>query len=221
MEILELALPSTNIDAQNRLFSKTLGFPVERISNREIAVACGQTTLRFFSAKQQFLFHYCFLIPPGCLSSLIAFLDRRQFEPLLYSGERTVDFGNGRSVYFWDADGNIAEFIERPSLDFKERTEFSISEVICLNEIGIPSRNPMAFAQQLIAEFGIQPMAGAIWREAFVWCGDFRGVFLIPKLGRSWMPTNKPAEYNPLRVKFRTAEGVFDIRFDQESFDVA
>lgn len=221
MEILELTLPSTNIEAQHHLFSQSLGFQVERISDDQIAVNCGQTKLRFEESPEPSVFHYCFLVPPGCLPSLIAFLDQRDFVPLRYEGERIVDFGNGKSVYFFDSDGNIAEFIERPSLGVNPKVEFSIADVICVNEIGIPAKNPIEYAQRLIREFGVQPMTDAIWREDFVWCGDFRGVFLIPKLGRNWMPTDKPAEYNPLRVKFRTAGGVFDIRFDRESFDGA
>ena len=218
MEILELTIPSTNIEGQRLLFSQTLGFQVELISNDHIAVSCGNTRLCFVQSGEQFLFHYCFLVPPGCLSSIVSFLDQREFEALHYAGKRVVDFGNGKSVYFYDADGNIAEFIERPSLGMESQAEFTISDVLCVNEIGIPSKNPIDYAQQLIREFGIQPMVDGIWREDFVWCGDFQGVFLVTKLGRNWMPTEKPAQYNPVRVKFKTQEGVFDIFFGEDSF---
>ena len=168
MKILELTLPSTNLSAQEKLFAETFGFDCEKESTNQLGINCGANVLRFVASDKQFYFHYCFLVPPGCLSSVISFLDERNFEPLLHEGQRIVDFSNGASVYFLDGDQNLAEFIERPSLGHKPQNDFSIDDVIRLNEIGIPAVNPQAFAQDLIEQFGIEPIAGAINREDFV-----------------------------------------------------
>ncbi len=210
MKILELTLPSTDLDRQERLYKDTFGFSCTRESETKLRIECGANVLNFVAAKRQFYFHYCFLIPPGCLNSVVDFLDERGLEPLLYEGERLVDFGNGKAVYFWDGDGNLAEFIQRPSLGHPEQTDFAIRDVIRLNEIGMPAENPRQFAEQLIRQFQIDLVEGGIYRDDFVWCGDFEGVFLIPQVGRNWMPANRPAEQNPLNVKFETAAGTFD-----------
>ncbi len=210
MKIIEVTLPSTNIDAQEKCFAEVLGFACERKSSTELSVLCGANLLKFVEARQQFYFHYCFLIPPGCVGSVASFLDERGFRPLLYDGQRIVDFGNGKAVYFRDADGNIAEFIERPSLGYPAQDTFLISDVIRLNEIGIPCDDPIALAKKLIQGFGIALVNDAVFRSDFVWCGDYEGVFLLPKAGRNWMPCDKACEKNSLAVKFETTKGVFD-----------
>lgn len=212
MKILELTLPSSNLDKQEHLFRNVLGFQCSRIDHGQLTIQCGANTLNFVAAERQFCFHYCWLIPPGCLPALIKFLDERNFEPLLYEGERIVDFGNGRAVYFYDADGNLAEFIERPSLGHQTQSTFAIGDVIRLNEIGIPTEDPRQTAAELIDKFKIELVEGAVFRDDFVWCGDFEGVLLLPRVGRNWLPTNKPAELNDLDVRFETAAGPFELK---------
>ncbi len=209
MKILELTLPSTNLDSQERLYKETFGFPCTRESETRLSISCGATVLNFIAADRQFYFHYCFLIPPGCVHSIVTFLDDRGFEPLLYEGQRIVDFGNGKAVYFRDGDGNLAEFIQRPSLGHPEQSGFAVTDVIRLNEIGMPAEHPLQFARQLIDQFTIDLVDGGVYRDDFVWCGDFEGVFLIPQIGRNWIPSNRPAEMNPLHVEFRTDAGKF------------
>ena len=210
MKIIEVTLPTTNIDSQEHCFSKRLGFTCKRKNANELLVHCGGNLINFVRAQRQFYFHYCFLIPPGSLAAAVTFLDERNFQPLLYEGQRIVDFGNGRAVYFWDADGNIAEFIERPSLGHPAQNEFRISDVIQLNEIGMPCENPIAVAEELIQKFGISLVDEAVFRNDFVWCGDYEGVFLLPKIGRNWMPCDKACEKNALSVKFETQKGIFE-----------
>ena len=210
MKILELTLPSTHLNEQDRLYRDVLGFDGVRISQQHLRVTAGDTILNFVSSPRQFRFHYCFLVPPGCLPSLISFLDQRTFQPLLFEGERIVDFGNGKSVYFDDADGNIAEFIQRPGLGHQPKKDFCIQDVIRLNEIGMPAYNPRQQAQRLIDQFAIDLVEGGLVRDDFVWCGDFEGVFLIPQVGRHWIPTDRAAEINELAVRFETRTGVFD-----------
>lgn len=210
MKILELNLPSTNLDAQEMLFRERLGFECKRTAHDRLTIKSGANRLHFTKSDTQYYFHYCFLIPPGCMDSTVAFLDERSFEPLLFNGERIVDFKNGKAVYFYDADGNLAEFIERPSLGHPARSDFKISDVIRLNEIGLPAEEPIAFAKQLIDDYGIEPIGGGLFRDDFVWCGDFEGVLLIPQVGRNWIPCDKAAEINALTVKFETPKGTFE-----------
>lgn len=210
MKIIELSLPSTHLDSQERLFRDVLGFPCSRPQEERLLVSCGATTLNFLQAERQYYFHYCFLVPPGCLNSVIAFLDEREFQPLFYHGSRIIDFGNGQSVYFYDADGNLAEFIERPMLGHAVQSGFDISDVIRLNEIGMPTDNPLQKAGELIGRFGIELAEDAVKRDDFVWCGDYEGVFLLPAVGRNWIPADKPAEVNALDVRFETSAGQFE-----------
>lgn len=211
MKIHELTLPTTDIDRQEQVYAERLGFPCHRSTEDLLQVDCGATQLRFVSASQQYYYHYCFLVPPGCLGAAADFLDGRGFEPLPFRGKRLVDFSNGTSIYFYDGDRNIAEFIQRPSLGHASQSSFSPADVIRLNEIGIPAQNPRNLAAQLISTYKIDLIDDAPYRDDFIWCGDFEGVFLISKIGRKWMPCDKPAERNPLHVRFETRAGLFEL----------
>lgn len=217
MKIVELTLPTTNIDRQQTVFSEILGFPCNRQSESQLSIECGATSLNFTASDRQFYYHYCFLIPPGCIESAIEFLDKRLFEPLPYNEERIVEFGSGRAVYFFDGDGNLAEFIERPSLGHPTQSSFDIRDVIRLNEIGVPSENPKELANELISKYGIDLVGDGVLRDDFVWCGDYEGVFVIPKIGRNWLPCDKPAEPNDLDVVFETNSGQFNYQVRVEA----
>ncbi len=209
MKIHSLTLSSPRLDAQQSFFADVLGFPVERMQPDLLKVRCGETELCFRAADRSWYYHYCFLIPPGCLAAVIRFLDERELEPLPWQGKRIVDFGNGRAVYFHDADGNVAEFIERPSLGHPEQESFGIQDVIRLNEIGLPCRDPLARGDALVGQYGIRLLGEASRHGNFYWCGDFEGVLLLPRLGRAWMPLDRPCEANPARVDFETPAGRF------------
>ncbi len=208
MKIQSVTLPSTNIDAQERLFANTLGFPCSRPSVSALVVHVGASKLIFERSDKQFYFHYCFLIATGDLESAIALLDQSKVDPLLYQGQRIVQFDNGRSVYFHDGDGNLAEFIERPSLGIVSTKTFQADAVICINEMGLPALAPKEYGRQLKDAFAIQCAEEAPWRDDFVWCGDFEGAFVIPVIGRNWIPLNKPAEHNEVKVEFETVSGI-------------
>ncbi|NND77621.1 MAG: hypothetical protein HKN39_05510 [Flavobacteriales bacterium] len=201
MQILELQLFSTDLDAQETVYGDRLGFMIER-SKDQLKVFCGENILIFKEGPQQFYYHYCFLIPTGSLESAIEFLNDKRFEAVPYNEERIIHFDNGKSVYFYDGNGNIAEFIERPLTNYPQKNSFEISDVIKLNEIGIPVSNPLDTSEHLMSKYGIVPLTHVAFRDDFCWVGDHHGVFLICKIGRNWMPTQKPAESNDLSVLF-------------------
>ena len=57
---------------------------------------------------------------------------------------------------FYDKDENIVEFIERPLVNYPKSNNFSIDQVIKLNEIGLPHIDPIKMANTLVEEFGIK-----------------------------------------------------------------
>ncbi len=211
MRIHELTLPSTQLEAQFEMYSNRLGFACEWVDRGRMRVKCGATSLNFVRAQRQFYFHYCFLVPTGSVESICRFLDDRDFQSLLFKGQRTVQFSNGRSVYYYDADQNIAEFIERPMLNVPVKPDFDVADVLRINEIGIPAEQPIVQAEAFIKKYGIVCADDAVFREDFVWCGDYEGVFIMPKIGRNWLPTDRPAEKNELRVGFSTQRGKYSL----------
>ena len=203
MEIKKLQLHSKNITKQLHFFKNVLGFEAEKLSEDEILIHTGLTALHFKSANSNYVYHYAFLIPTGTLQSAIDFLEKKEIELLQYEGKKVIDFTSGQAIYFYDADGNIGEFIERPSLGISSDQSFSIDQVVKLNEIGLPAQDPLSMAKRLTSKYGIQPVEPQIMREDFCWVGDYNGVIIVPKSGRHWLPTTIPCTSNNLSIIYQ------------------
>uniref|UniRef100_A0A914QPZ7 Uncharacterized protein n=1 Tax=Panagrolaimus davidi TaxID=227884 RepID=A0A914QPZ7_9BILA len=98
---------------------------------------------------------------------------------------------NAKSVYFYDADENILEFIARYNLKNVVKTEdtkFDVNKHInCISEIGIAVTDANDFVKKLQ-----QNMEVEIWRDygdQFKAIGDENGLILATKAGRPWIPT--------------------------------
>lgn len=203
MEIKKLYLHSKNITKQLHFFKNVLGFNVEQIAEDEIILYSGLNQVHFKNSDADYIYHYAFLIPTGTLHSAIDFLEKKEIELLRYDGKKVIDFTTGQAIYFYDADGNIGEFIERPSLGISSDQPFSIDQVVRLNEIGLPVNNPLEMAKKLIKKYGIQPAEPQIMREDFCWVGDYNGVIIVPKTGRNWMPTTIPSTPNNFSIWYQ------------------
>ena len=130
------------------------------------------------------------------------FLKKRDIALLAYQGSEIIHFNSGRSIYFFDKDGNIAEFIERPSLLYKKTKDFSIKNVIKINEIGLPIKDTIKMADYLSEDLGIAPINKDEFSDSFCWVGDFNGVIIVVKEGRNWLPTNIPGTANDFKISY-------------------
>jgi catechol 2,3-dioxygenase-like lactoylglutathione lyase family enzyme len=203
MHIQEVHLISSNLDAQEGFYGKKLGLPIQRLSETELSIQCGENELFFHQRKPSpYFYHFAFLIPTGALEHAIAFAHRNNFDLLPYRGKNIIHFENGRAIYFYDADNNIAEFIERPLLNYPPKSSFSINDLIKINEIGIPTTTPLLQANLLCEEYGIVPMSAEHFDNEFCWVGNHEGVILTVVAGRNWLPTNRPCIASPTMVKY-------------------
>ncbi len=217
MEIEKLLLKSTNLDKQAAFYGGTLGFECNRISKTQLAVYTGINTLIFEQADQQFFYHFAFLIPTGSLEAAIDFVRKKGIELLPYEGKNIIQFKNGRAIYFYDMDGNVAEFIERPLLDFPPSDTFSIAQVIKLNEIGLPSPNPKQLAEFLVSNYGIKTLVAPEFNDRFCWVGDHNGVLIVVVEGRNWLPTQLPNQINDFSITYTDQGTTYSLKFEQNT----
>lgn len=203
MKIKELKLGSKNIQKQKEFYADILGFETEQNSTNKITVKAGFTKLVFSEELESpELYHFAFLTPAGSVEACMQFVESREIELLPFEGDKVIHFDTGRSIYFFDADGNIAEFIERPSLDYPPKETFDINDVICLNEIGLPVQNTLEISHELMSSCSIRPINPKAWNENFCWVGDHEGAVIVVKEGRHWMPTEIPAVINDLEIEY-------------------
>lgn len=215
MQIKELKIFSNDIEGQHRFYAEVLGFECLRKSTSILEVSTRENVLVFEKRGGRRCYHFAFMISPKSLESAILYLERRSVELLRYKGEKMVHFDSGRAIYFYDMDGNIVEFIERPSLiKYRSSTVFSVDEVIKVNEIGLPVKHPLQCAERLVEEFHIEPLNRAGFNDTFCWVGDYNGVIIVVKEGRNWLPTEKAGKHYEFSIRYVDERKTVSLKFN-------
>jgi len=202
MEIRELKIYSHKIDEQEEFYKNVLGFDCSRVTHSILEIQAGDTKLILEKSTNKFYYHFAFLIPTGALNAAIDFLEIKSVQLLPLDNNKIIQFDTGRAIYFYDKDGNIAEFIERPTLNYTSSSDFSIADIIKINEIGLPVMGPKKMTKRLITEFGIIPIKNAPFNKHFCWVGDYNGAIIVTQEGRNWLPTHKPGIINDFSIKY-------------------
>jgi len=214
MRINKLKLFSQNLGEQLSFYQDILGFPLIKKTPEQIRFQTGETELIFEKSDKKQFYHFAFLIPTGQLEKGIDFLEKKGIELLHWDGELIAHFKNGRAIYFFDKDGNIAEFIERPTLGFESDSAFSIDQILKINEIGLPVETPLEYSAELVKKFNLTLSDPSNFFEVFCWAGDYEGVFIVTKIGRNWKPTQLSAEVNDFEIEFEESGKEFRVAFE-------
>jgi hypothetical protein len=149
-------------------------------------------------------YHFAFNIPRNKILLARDWLTDR-VTLLRRNDEEIFDFAswNAEALYFLDPDGNIVEFIARHDLSNDTAGDFSSDDLLEVSEVGLPVDDVLMLAADVEARLGISPYDGPV--ETFAALGDPRGLFIVSKIGRHWMPTSTPSAPAPIQV---TIEGV-------------
>ncbi len=192
MKIKQLKLYTTKLKEEFDFYTNTIGFELIKKTDDLFTIRIGWSLLSFEKSDKEHKYHYCFLIPSNKLSEALNWMEKRIEIIDIDNGQKTVNFEswNADSFYFYDASGNIAEFIVRYDLKNDSDGEFDISNVLCVNEIGLPGENIVKVNDQLKLEIGTAAWKGDTLRFGTI--GDQEGIFLIPnyKIKDIWFPTD-------------------------------
>lgn len=218
MKIKELTLFTHQLEKEKAFYHETLGFQFIEVNSDKFSVQIGQTKLIFLASNQRHRYHYCFLIPANQLKESIRWLKERLSIIEIEPGKVVQRFEswNADSVYFYDGSGNIAEFIVRYDLKNDAATEFGLSSVLCVNEIGMPVKNVAAINTQLETQLNSIFWKGDI--ERFATNGTQEGLFLLPnyEMKKEWFPTNLAVEPSPFSAVIEQENKTYAIKFSNE-----
>lgn len=215
MNITYLELSAKDLPAQRDFYANILELPVT-LDSATLVVQAGKTVLRFTQAPSEFMgaYHFAFNIPENQYQSAKQWITRKL--SLLQDKSGTEDFysqgWNSTSLYFLDAAGNILEFIARHNLQNAATDEFNSSRILNVSEIGLPSEDIIALADQLctgldLFVFKQEP------NETFTPVGDDEGLLILPVKDRIWMPdSGVPAKLLPVKVKGETSGREWEVR---------
>jgi hypothetical protein len=203
MHILQLELLTGDLLAQQDFYANILEMPIE-LTSSGLLVHAGSTEILFTQAPPGFdgAYHFAFNIPQNQYQAARKWLTAKI--PLLKDKTGKADFHsdswNSVSVYFPDTAGNVLEFIARHGLNNPVDGDFDSSNILNVSEIGLPSENVIAFANELCSKLGISVYKQGP-NETFTPVGDENGLFILPVEDRIWMPdSGVPAKLLPVRV---------------------
>jgi hypothetical protein len=203
MNIQKLELLSADLQAQREYYAKILELPIEG-SSSSLLVKAGETELVFSQALSGFsgAYHFAFNIPSNQFEPARQWISARQ--ALLHDTGGKEVFHSGTwdsdSVYFLDAEGNVLEFIARNTLQNPASGKFDSRMILNISEIGLPSEDVVGLANQLCSKLGLATYKQDA-NENFTPVGDEKGLLILPKVDRIWMPdSGVPARMLPVHV---------------------
>lgn len=222
MKIKELNLFTNNLELEKTFYSKALGFNILKESYDSFTLKIGWSKLTFTKSNESYKYHYCFLIPSNKLKDALVWIEKRVPVLDIDNGRKMQHFEtwNADSFYFYDASENVAEFIVRHDLKNQTNKPFSIDDVICVNEIGLPTTSIEDTNTILKKEL-----------DSYFWKGDKlnfgtngtqEGLFLLPnyKTRTTWFPTTLNIGPAPFKAIIENNDILYDFEFLNEKIKV-
>lgn len=220
MKIEELTLYTSQLKAQEDFYSEVLGLQIVHSSNDGITFIVGNTLLTFLERNHTNPYHFAINIPAHQIQEALVWLKQRVTIQCDNTKE-IVDFPawNAQSIYFYDADKNILEFIGRRDLAITIPTPFSGESLFEISEIGIATAHFEEKYTTLLTELKLEKFGGG--KEVFAAFGSDNGLFiLIDKTRKTWFPTNDKAYAADFRVKINVKGSKSLVHYKNEILSV-
>lgn len=210
MKIQELILFSPNIAKQRQFYTSVLGLELIVDTPETISFQLRQSILTFKYKAICNPAHFAFNIPSNAIYDALRWL-RPKVELLDCEGYAIANFEKwkAKSLYFYDADHNIVEFISHEATAIESDVAFQSFYILSISEIGIPTTNIEAIYNQLNAMRSISVFDGSF--ERFCALGNHNGLFIVvDKHKKKWYPTMAPISDTEFIVK-----GDYNFEFSQ------
>lgn len=207
MKIKSLTLETTDVKGLAGFYQKVLESDIA-LSDAELNITMGSTVVRFKqSANGQPFYHFAINIPCNKIEEAKEWLSGKVALLWIEDYKNVVaDFVNwhAKSIYFFDAAGNIVELIARFDLRNETRETFSSKHFLCVSEIGLVF--PQAAIEIRTAEL-LQRYALSFFDKQppfpnFKAVGDDEGLLIIVTDHRAWYPTTKASGLFPVELEF-------------------
>lgn len=203
MNIKMLELLTADLHAQADFYTNVLKLPAT-LNASGLHIQAGTTQILFAQAPADFAgaYHFAFNIPSNQYQAAKKWITSRI--PILKDNSGKEDFHfdswDSDSLYFLDAAGNVLEFIARHALNNASDGDFDSSKILYVSEIGLPSENVIALADELCSKLGLSVYKQEP-NDTFTPVGDENGLFILPIRDRIWMPdSGVPATMLPVKV---------------------
>jgi len=215
MKIKELRLFTHKLSEQKEFYLNKIGFELIEENENEICFKIGWSQLRFIKSEIIYKYHYCFLIPSNKLNEALHWINQKVQTEYVAENEKIVFFDdwNAHSFYFFDASGNIAEFIVRHDLKNETDDTFNEKMVLGINEIGVGIDNIAKINHLLKTNIGSKFYKGDYNR--FGTNGSLEGIFLLPNyhIKETWFPTQIKIKAEPFEAIVENNGSVYFVSY--------
>ena len=216
MQINRLQIFTSRPKEQLEFYSKTLGLPVEVISEENFEVILGYSRLEFVAKNETTPYHLAFHIPDKQEDLALEWLEGKT-EILRNNTEEIIDFPawNAKSVYFYDKDSNILEFISRRDLNAASSGIFSEESILGISEVGIGTKNVREKFNFLNSRCGLEKYDGDF--ERFCAIGNDRGLLItINREEKDWFPSMDKAYASEFSLQFSYNDKDFSLEYKDD-----
>lgn len=222
MKIKELKLFTNKLLQQKIFYTQTIGFELVEENENSFSIKVGWSVLTFQASQNQHLYHYCFLIPSNKLNEALHWFEKKWEVIEIEKNIKTAHFDtwNADSFYFYDAGGNVAEFIVRYDLNNSSDAEFDVESILCINEIGLPTSDVQLLSYNLEDNLKIKFWKGDLNRFGAV--GSQEGLFLLPNynIKKTWFPTEINIQVEPLTITIEQNENTIELQYSNGEIEL-
>jgi len=189
MKIKEITLFSNSILKQRQFYKTTLGFEIIEDTSTKISFKVGESILIFQEKEEVKPSHVAFNIPYNAIYDALRWM-RDKVEVIPFENNVVTDFSawKAKSVYFYDADKNIMEFIARERIEIESDVAFTPHSILSISEMAIATDNIETIYNRINQIKPINIFDGSF--ERFCAIGNDEGLFIIiDKTKKKWYPT--------------------------------
>ena len=221
MKINSLSIHTSNIEQQVEFYRDELGFEVLNLSEESFDLKIGYSRLHFQFKENASPYHIAFHIPDRQEEEAAKWLER--IVPVLeYNDDKIVDFPNwqARSVYFYDKDKNIMEFISRRNFNKPDSAIFGSENIVGIAEIGLVTKDISEKFEKLKLDCELDMFDGDL--ERFCAIGDDAGLIItINNDKKDWFPTNDKAYSSDFEMEFEHESNNYHLNFSNDALKIS
>lgn len=216
MKIKKLQIWSGNVAEQLKFYRDLLGLEILNYNEDSFEVQVGYSVLKIVHQEDATPYHIAIHIPDRQEEKALEWIKER-VSVLKSNNEEIIDFSNwhAKSLYFYDADKNIMEFISRSQFREPETALFTEKNLIGIAEVGLATDDIREKFNFLNEECSLEIYDGNF--EKFCAIGDDAGLLItINKNEKDWFPTSDNAYASGFKLEFRHMGQDHFFKFEQD-----
>ena len=221
MKIHKLTVYTNQLQKQLKFYNERFGFSIQTQTEKSFELNIGYSLLRFEQAEQITPYHIAFHIPDRQEKEAANWVEDRT-KILKNGADKIVDFSNwsAKSLYFYDEDKNILEFIARDDFSKPKADLFSAKSVVGISEIGLATHSIKDIFKLLNQKCNLEIFDGNL--DQFCAIGEPNGLIItIDKNKKDWFPTNDKAYSSDFILDFEHDRKQFQIIFKEDVLHIS